>query len=214
MYNGSNSNFYVADKWHPAQNREKHIFVSTSADVPYKGLHVIFKALSILRNQYGYGNGIILDVAGTIPPCGIKRGGYAKWLYGLIDKLGISNNVKFHGALDAIGLIGLLHKSSVAVFPSSIESYGLALAEAQYIGVPSVVSYAGAMPELTGNGLSALYFQPGDDVVCAERIDRVLKDSVLSMQLSSQAISLAEDRNDPTRAVRRQKEIYGMVLND
>jgi len=206
--------FYLASKWLPPKGAVRHIFVSTSADVPYKGLHVIFKALSILKSQYGYGENIILNVAGTIPPQGIRRGGYAKWLDGLIAKQGISRNIVFHGALDALGLIELMHKCSVAVFPSCIESYGLALAEAQYIGLPSVVSYAGAMPELTGDGASALYFQPGDDIVCAERINRILNDAEQALRISNQAALIAAKRNDPERAVRRQKEIYRAVMDD
>ena len=72
--------FYVARKW-TCSNR-KVIFSTATMVTPLKGLHLLLKALSIIKN-------IIPDVelrlAGSIQ-VGIRRGGYSKFIFSLVKK--------------------------------------------------------------------------------------------------------------------------------
>ena len=120
----------------------------------------------------------------------------------------------FLGALDAGQISENLLSASVFVHPSFIESYSLSVAEAMIVGVPSVISYAGAMPELAVDGESALYYPSGDAVLCAERICRILDSDELAQKLSKNARDIALRRNSHDKGVQRQLEIYHEVLGN
>lgn len=120
---------------------------------------------------------------------GLRQDGYSKWLKKRIKLLGIDENVTWLGSLDAANLILQMHKANVVVVPSFVESYCLAFDEALTVGVPTVVSFAGAMPELATHEKSALYFPPGDAVMCANAIEKVFLDCEYATELSWNAYS-------------------------
>jgi len=186
------------------------VFTSSSSAVPYKGLHTLVRAIAILKRKYPR---IVLNVAGDIMKKGIRKSGYARWLQGEARRLAIADNIRWLGPLDAVGIIRQFHQASVAVVPSFIESYSLAMAEAMLVGVPVVASYAGAMPELAHHEESALFFPPGDESACAWQVDRILSDKALADRLSQNARQTGLTRNEPRAVMKRQIEIYDEILN-
>jgi glycosyltransferase involved in cell wall biosynthesis len=58
-----------------------------------------------------------------------------------IEKEGLSENIVFHGFLDGRKKFEIIQSSSVFVFPSTYESFGMAALEAMACGVP-VVAYS------------------------------------------------------------------------
>lgn len=204
--------FYNAHPWLPqnAYNSDSPaIFASSSGSVPYKGLHVLVKAVAILKKKYPK---IILNIAGDIVKKGIRKNCYARLLQAKARRSGIFDNIHFLGPLDADGIIQQFYESSAVVMPSFIETYSLALAEAMYLGVPAVVSYAGAMPELARDGESALFFPVGDASACAMQIDRILNDPGVAGRLSQNARETGLTRNDPQSVLRKQIEIYNAII--
>lgn len=185
------------------------IFTSNSDPTPYKGLHVLLRAVAILRETYP---DICLKIGGAQIQRGIRKCGYIRWLIREIRRLGLQGNVIFLGALDAQEMVAQFYSSSVVVIPSFIESYSLALAEAMAVGVPLVVSYAGGMPELASPDKTALFFSPGDEVMCAYQIQRFLISPILSVQLSKAAREIGLRRNDSREVLDRQIEIYREVI--
>ena len=104
-----------------------------------------------------------------------------------------------------------MHKANVVVVPSFVESYCLALDEALTVGVPVVSSFAGAMPELATNEKSALYFPPGDIVMCANAIERFFVDRNFSKEVSSNSYYEKRSGNNINIA-RSQLAIYHHIL--
>lgn len=204
--------FFEAFSWRTPENRNgatPSVFTSSSGAPAYKGLHVAMRAIALLKRKYPR---IVLNVAGDIMRNGIRRSGYARWLQSEAHRLRIKDNVRWLGPLDADGIIRQFHQASAVVIPSFVESYSLALAEAMLIGVPVVVSYAGAMPELACDGESALFFPIGDASACAMQIDRLLSDHGLAERLSQNARETGLTRNDPQSVLRRQVEIYDDII--
>jgi glycosyltransferase involved in cell wall biosynthesis len=183
--------FFNAKKWDIQNCIPFQIFTSTSINFSYKGLHVLIDAIGVLKNQFPQ---IMLKIAGTIPN-GIRQGGYFKWIKRKIRLLGIDNNVNWLGALDATEIVKELHKANVVVIPSYIESYCLALDEALRIGVPTVISFAGAMPELASHGKTALFFPPGDAIMCASYIRLLFLNKEYAIAISKKAINEKEQIN-------------------
>lgn len=161
--------FLKANKWNKNNCEPFRIFTSTSNVISYKGLHVLIDALQILK--YRYPN-VKLYVAGHVTLPGIRQNGYDKFLFKKIKKNDLLDNVVWLGPLDANSLVKELLSSNVCVIPSFIESYCVALDEALSLGVPTVVSNAGAMSELANHEFSALYYSPLNSVDCATQIEK------------------------------------------
>jgi glycosyltransferase involved in cell wall biosynthesis len=201
--------FYSVKEWSYNSTTNPTILTSSSGSNMYKGLHVLLRAVAILKQQYPT---VQLRIAGRIIYKNKIQDGYSYWLLSLVKKLGIEDNVVWLGAIDADEIISNFREASVFVVPSYVETYCLALAEAMMVGVPSVVSYAGAMSELAVHNESALFFPVGDETSCAYQIERILKDESLSDKLSTNARKTALKRNNEENVVNRQLEIYESII--
>jgi hypothetical protein len=59
---------------------------------------------------------------------------------------------------------------------------------------------------------SALFFSPGDEVMCAYQVERLLTDQSLAERISDKARAVALIRNDPKMIIANQLEIYRQVI--
>lgn len=207
--------FYESPAWQYRGGRETiDIFTSSSGAIPYKGLHVVFDAVAVLKARYP---NIRLRIGGKIETkkkYGVIRDGYTSWLMNKASKLGIAGSISWLGMMSADEMSREMRKSDVAVVPSYIESYCLFLAEAMMVGVPVVASYAGAMPELAEHGKSALFFPVGDYMSCASQIERIITNRKLAEDLSAESRRVAFQRNDPDKVWQKQVDIYKQVIDN
>jgi glycosyltransferase involved in cell wall biosynthesis len=185
------------------------IFTSAASPTPYKGLHILIDAIGLLKNKYP---DIELHIAGYTGT-GIRESGYVKFLKRKIRKNGITKNVYWIGPISEDKIIIELIKANIAVIPSFIESYGAALAESLAVGTPTVVAYAGALPEHGIDKKSLLFFPPGDIFLCAKNIDKLFSDSELSKKLSLNAIKSRNKITDE-KISNLQIRIYNELLTN
>lgn len=183
---------------------------AVSAPIPYKGIHIAIEAVRLLKKTYP---DIRLRVAGITNNRHYQIvSGYVRYLNKLINKYDLSSNIEFLGNIEAIQITEELQKCSVFVNTSFIETYCLALAEAMAVGVPSVSSYAAALPELA-MGERGLTFPVGDAISCAASIDDLLKNNDTCLQLSKNAESI-RDKYNPVEIVKKQIAIYNDIITD
>jgi glycosyltransferase involved in cell wall biosynthesis len=201
--------FYEQDGWqsdgHPT------IFCTAAYTAPFKGLHVAIRALALLRKRIPEA---CLRIAGTHQRTGIRQEGYMRWINWMISRLGLENGVVWLGPLDACQIIVELKRASAVVIPTFTETYCMALAEAMMVGTPTVVAYTGGTAHLGKDESTSLFFQPGDEVMCAYQLERVLTDQTLAIQLSHESRKVATIRNDRNQLVQRQLDIYRKVLEE
>jgi len=203
--------FYISPQWkYKTITNSPVIFSSSSAAVSYKGLHVLIKAIVLLKRKYP---DIQLRLAGTIDVGNRLLDGYSKFLRTLIAKNGLKNNVVYTGSLDENQIIGELTNCNVCVVPSFIETYCLAFAEAMMVGVPVVVSFAGAMPELAEHNKEAMFYNPLDHVTCAAYIDQLIQNRHHAELLSSNARHRRLKENDKDLVVATQVSIYNSIID-
>lgn len=203
--------FYEAPTWKRPMGIQPVLFTSTSWAIPYKGVHVLFRAISVLKNKYP---DIKLNIGGNIGQNNRIKDGYASWLLKEAKKLKIEDNIDWLGPLSDSEIIKNLLLSDAVVIPSFVESYSLALAESMILGIPAVVSYAGAMPELASHNKTALFFPINDHISCAFQIDKLLANDPLSKELSENARKTAIERNSPEIVINNQLEIYKQVFSN
>lgn len=176
--------FCTCGKWRrPTGNVRPIIFTSLSYNTPFKGLHILLQSLPLLKVKYP---NILLKIAGfdvSNTPF-YRRNSYDNYLLYLIDKNNLTNNVEFLGQLETEQIATELLNCNVYVNSSFVESYSVAAAEALFLGVPSVLSYAGAMPEFSKYKAVALYYSPLDYVSCAGKINEILNNIELQNKLT------------------------------
>lgn len=200
--------FMEAQKWNSQDCIPFQIFTSTSSIISYKGLHVLVRALAILKHKYPQ---VKLVIAGHLQS-GLRADGYNKWLRKKIAQLGLVEKVSFIGSLNSTALVKQIQQAQVVAIPSFIESYSLALAEALALGAPTVTSFAGAMPELAKHQETTIFFPMGDEVMCANGIATFFEDQAFAQSISEAAYQQTKEKS-VTAVEEIQLSIYNNVLN-
>lgn len=203
--------FYTANSWTFRNTASPVVFSSCAGAVSYKGMHMIIRSIAVLKEKYPT---IQLRLAGSINIGNKLMDGYSIYLQKLIKKLGLIDNVIYLGSLNEFQIIEQLQNCQVCVVPSFIETYCLAFAEAMMVGVPTVVSYAGAMPELAKHSEEALFYNSIDYRLAASYIDTLLNDQKLAEKLSHNGRQRRLIENNKDSVLQTQLNIYKSILND
>lgn len=107
--------------------------------------------------------------------------------------LGISSQVRFAGETDHPHLVDVYRTADVFVMPSAYEGFGMAVLEAQLLGVPCVVSRA-IPPELVTDEMTGLVVDKASPSALAAAILKLLRDPSLSAAISQRAWLSARER--------------------
>ena len=84
-------------------------------------------------------------------------------------------NIEFVGQKPSEEARQIIAESKAIVSPSACwETFGLAAAEAMTVGVPSVVSNVGALPDIVQDGRFGEVFEAGNVEACARAIKRLI----------------------------------------
>lgn len=137
----------------------------------------------------------IKGVLDAVAACGLvaRRGigfelriaGWGDWetVRGAAAEAGIEARVTYLGPLDRDRLCQELARTSVALLPSHVESFGLAIAEAQAAGVPVVSYRAGSVPEVVEDGVTGILVPARDLAALADAVGRLLGDPELAWRM-------------------------------
>jgi glycosyltransferase involved in cell wall biosynthesis len=140
--------------------KKGRLMVTSSSDVPMKGLVPLLEAVAKLRAE----REIELVVIGKPRPGG--RVATA------MDRLGLTDIVKTISGVSDEELARLYGEAEVAVVPSLYEGFSLPAIEAMSCGVPVVATTGGALPEVVGvSGETGILVEPNnpDALVAAIR---------------------------------------------
>jgi len=179
------------------------IMVTSSSDVPMKGLVPLLEALAKLRTER--------DVELVVIGRPTEGGRVAR----TIDRLGISHAVHCVSGISDDELAGMYAEAQVAVVPSLYEGFSLPAIEAMACGVPLVATTGGALPEVVGaDGETALLVTPNDPEALATGIRRILDDDALAARLGEGGRQRVLGRFTWEATARGTAEQYALVLDD
>ena len=167
--------------------------------VPKKGLHVLIKALSLVKDTK-------LIVAGPTEERYLKR------LQNLVAELGLEIHVKFKGRITEQEKIGLMSACSVFVCPTLADYHPIVLVEAQALGAPVISTKVGAIPEIVLHSKTGLLIEPNNERELAKAIDALLEDESLRKRFSLNAREFAENFV-LERQVDKLEALYHEALN-
>jgi glycosyltransferase involved in cell wall biosynthesis len=136
------------------------IIVTTSSDVPLKGLYYLLHAVADVARR----RAIRLVVVGTPK----KNGGIVR----LIRRLGIGDRITFTGRISDAEFVRQYARAAMAVVASVYEGFGLPAGEAMACGVPVISTTGGALPEVVGD--AGVLVPPKDHQALARSVTDLL----------------------------------------
>lgn len=162
----------------------------SAADYPIKGLHVLLKALRIVKESYPEVKlsvpGTPLRKADTLIKL-LKQDGYSKLISKMIVDYGLTDNVTYTGRLTADEMAKKMAEVNCFVMCSAVENHSSTLLEAMTVGAPCVASRVGGVPEYAVDGENTLLYDFEDYEELARQIMKVFEDKDLRNSLSTGA---------------------------
>ena len=154
--------------------KKGRLMVTSSSDVPMKGLVPLLEAIAKLRVE----RDIDLIVIGQPRP----KGRVANAL----ERLGLTDIVTTISGVSDEELARLYGEAEVAIVPSLYEGFSLPAIEAMSCGVPVVATTGGALPEVVGvSGETGLLVEPNNPDALVGAIVRLLDDEALRARLGA-----------------------------
>lgn len=209
------SESFSSVKWDEGKMK-KHTVMCQAANYPLKGLHMLLKALSIVKKTYP---DVILTLPGTMLNRGetfkkkIKQRGYERFITELIAKLDLWDNINYVGRLTADEMASKMSTTNCFVMCSAIENISSTLKEAFTVGAPCIASFVGGVSEYATNGENCLLYRFEDYEVLAQNICRLFEDRELRAELSVNA-AVSMKKFNGTNIYERKREIFEEVMDE
>lgn len=127
------------------------------------------------------------------------------------ERLGLSPQISFTGALAHNELLRVIGSADIAVVPSRFEGFGLVALEAMALGRAVIASDAGGLPEVLGD--AGMIFPAGEPSLLAKAIASLLSDPERRTKLGASAAIRAMEFNLPHVAA-KQIAAYRRLLGD
>ena len=191
-------------RFHPMagiQRQPYRLMVTTSADVPLKGLDYLLRAVALLAPRYPLLHLVVVGRLKKNSPIGR-----------LITRLGIGHRVRFSGALEHDEFVRQYARTSIAVVPSLYEGFGLPAGEAMACGVPVISTTGGALPEVVGD--AGLLVPPADHRALARAISDLCDHPHKAQCLGAAGYQRVLRHFTWEAAARKTVDIYRQVIRD
>lgn len=133
---------------------------------------------------------------------------YNKMVTDFINEKKLKNIIFLH-QLPTADLPGVYQNSSMLIYPSSFEGFGLPVLEALQSGVP-VIAAKGSCLEETG-GPDSVYVDPFNTEEFADAIKQITESESISKKMISKGLSFSKKFN-PENFVKKLIEVYESVL--
>lgn len=202
---------FYGKRWDIERCRRHTVFM-TQAALPYKGLHHMLEALSIVKDRFPDAE---LHVAGEklrYKAHGLRgrlsRGPYLKYIERLIRDGGLEDRVRFLGPLDEEAVCEQFLHSHVAALPSSIENSPNALGEAMILGVPCVAACVGGVPDMLRDREEGFLYPHDEPHMLAHFLCEIFDDDDLALKFSANARNHALETHDREKNVKQLLRIY------
>lgn len=202
--------FYCAEKWSVQKADKNRVYVSTAAQTPFKGGHIVLRAIAIVKNRFPKTKFVFLGGKVTNGKL-VVTDGYSKYINKLIKKLEIQNNIEFIGRQDTQGVISLMRNCRICIIPSAIENASATMREAMHIGIPVIAAFRGGMINLIDDRKSGYYYDYSEYEYLAGRIEELLQDDSLAAKFSDNEIKIAEKMHDREKNTNDFLEMYNDI---
>ena len=183
-------------------------FITVARLVEIKGHEYCLRALAQVR---AFHPNVYYDIVGDGP--------WRGKLEALSNDLGLTNCVRFHGAVGTETVRSLLQQAHLFMLCSvtvdgAQEGQGLALQEAQACGLPVIATRHGALPEGLREGESGLLVPERDVPALAQAMEELLRAPERWPVLGQRGRQFVEERFDIRELNRQLLTLYHHVIDE
>ena len=129
-------------------------------------------------------------------------------------QLGILDRIIFHGWMGMNEIQKLSTKLAIGVFPSRVESFGLAMAEAMGAGLPIIATRVGALPEFIKDGVTGTLVPQEDSSFLCLAILNVFEHPERTDEIAAVGREQVKKKFSWDTAAKRMTEIYQSVKHE
>lgn len=205
---------FYGPTWELSGCERRTIFLS-QANYPIKGAHLALAALAILAEEFPDVRMFVAgkDITRTRRITDrLRLTNYGRHLRKLRAGLGLSDRVGFIGEVGATEMIRWYLSCNVFVCPSTIENSPNSLGEALVLGVPSVASYVGGVPDFVEHEANGLLYQADAPYMLAYQISRIFREDELAVSLSREARARSAFVYDRSKNAEELARVYETIL--
>lgn len=124
-------------------------------------------------------------------------------------------NVRFLGHLGTDDLAALVRSALFTVSPAEwYENYSMTVIESLACGTPVIGANIGGIPEQVRDGWNGFLFEPGNATELAARMQSLLDDRELAIQMGRNGRSQVEAINNPETHYEQTMQVYRRLLGD
>lgn len=166
------------------------------ANHPLDGEYILFVSTLFPHKNVAFLIRVFAQVAKARPSIklaivGRDEVGILADLQALVNRLGLTDQVDFMGAVSDQELLCLYQHARVFVFPSLVEGFGLSVLEAMAHRVPVVASNRTSIPQVVGD--AGIILDPTDEQTWALAILQLLENDQLRQELALRGQERAKD---------------------
>jgi len=122
--------------------------------------------------------------------------------------------VHFVGLVSRDTVLAMMSKAEVFAFPSTLETFGLVIAEAMLQGAPTICCDVGPCPEFVENNISGILVPPDDPKEVARAVRKVLSDREFADRLAANGKSEIIKRFSLGKACEENIRLYDIILKE
>lgn len=202
-------NRVFAQKDWDIRRAKPHSLICNASGYPLKGLHMLLRAVALLKQQYPDiklyipGDKVVSD--GSVQWL-LRKRGYTKYIENLVAELDLEQHIVWLGALAQDKLAEQYAETRVFVLCSAIENHSSSLKEAMMVGTPSVASAVGGVPEYVTQGENGLLHRFEEYDIMAAHIKMLFDDDALAQRMS-------ENARQCMRSIHGEQDIYYIITD-
>ncbi len=218
--------FYGAKEWAYEDCEKYSIFVSQGSN-PIKGLHMVLKAINIVKAHYKdvhlyvtgddfrnprFNNPLIKKLQFVFSRR-LFMGSYGIYIDDLINEYGLEENVSFLGELNVNEMVERLQKSNVVVSASIIENESNLVSEAHILGVPVVASFVGGVTGRIIHGENGFFYPYNEPDILAGYLMEIFQMREKVSIMAHSGVEFSKRISDPMENKKQLLRIYDEILN-
>ncbi len=171
---------------------QSFVFLSVGRNHPKKNYSTLIKAAGLLQSMTDQVFELVIVGRGVealeqnIAECGNPP-------VHLINEIGDSQNSAKVPNIPGQNLIELYRTADVFVFPSLMETFGIAIVEAMAAGLPVIVGDSAGCRDIVRHGQDGLMVPPDDAMRCAEAMCQLMADSSMKNEYAKRSEKRAKD---------------------
>ena len=162
-----------------------------------KGLRELFHALQTVSKT-------IKDVSLTI----VGEGNRLREYKSLVADLSLTDRMEFTGWLCSTKIQNLTARSSLGIFPSRVESFGLSVVEAMAAGLPVIAASGGAVPENIEQDVTGTLVPVNDANTIARAIIFILENAQHAESMAKAAKKVVQQKFTWDKAANKMIGLY------